>query len=471
MSTTATDTTTPGRRWPESLPPIYGTPDTIGPVLDALKWGPMPLQDLPAPIFRMAMARTRWARRCAVGSLPLTDGRTAELYGIEGHPKGQPIRAFLAVLPDSWSEDGAMIAWEALPMGATDIADAGDPAAVGAVTPAELPEPIGSASYNITDDKIRLSLDRRLDADEYAAAKAAGFTFWHGSKLFVAKWSPTAEDFATRLAGEIEDDDTPDDVEGRVNRFARYQQGAERAADSAQSYAERIMDGIPAGQPILVGHHSERHARRDKKRIDSALRRAVAEGERAAHWRRRIEGAISRAAYRESPGVIARRIKGLEAEERRAVKRMSPPELFASVLHGASTYRDGRTTYDLPKALRIWAGGFEHARRWRDHVRARLEYERALLAAVGGHPAEGAGKPWEVGGAVLFQGGWRELLKVNRVTFQARSRGGWGDHIKYQKSEAAGLMTRAEFEAYQRGEFDPAGAAHPAPATEAAVTL
>jgi len=45
----------------------------------------------------------------------------------------------------------------------------------------------------------------------------------------------------------------------------------------------RIMDNIPLGQPILVGHHSETHARRDANRIDSSMRRGVEESEKAKH--------------------------------------------------------------------------------------------------------------------------------------------------------------------------------------------
>jgi len=45
------------------------------------------------------------------------------------------------------------------------------------------------------------------------------------------------------------------------------------------------MDGIPLGQPILVGHHSERRARRDAERIDNGIRRMVEEHELADHHR------------------------------------------------------------------------------------------------------------------------------------------------------------------------------------------
>jgi hypothetical protein len=61
-------------------------------------------------------------------------------------------------------------------------------------------------------------------------------------------------------------------------RRARLQRGAERAraqATVAHGAAARIWDAIPFGQPILVGHHSERRHRRDLSRADRAMRKSV----------------------------------------------------------------------------------------------------------------------------------------------------------------------------------------------------
>ena len=72
------------------------------------------------------------------------------------------------------------------------------------------------ATYNITDDKLRASFDGRLSETDYKAIKAAGFSYWRGSKLFVSKWSVTAEDYLLGLGFEITDDDEPDNVEARL---------------------------------------------------------------------------------------------------------------------------------------------------------------------------------------------------------------------------------------------------------------
>lgn len=70
---------------------------------------------------------------------------------------------------------------------------------------------------------------------------------------------------------------------------------AERAeARSAEAYKRADMreeaSGIPFGQPILVGHHSERRHRAAIKRADNAMRASIEEAERANELRRRAEG-------------------------------------------------------------------------------------------------------------------------------------------------------------------------------------
>ena len=182
----------------------------------------------------------------------------------------------------------------------------------------------GTATYNICDDKIRASFDERLSPEDYQAIKRAGFAYWRGSKLFVAKWSVYAEDKLREFGiTEIEDDDQPDDVEARVDRFSGYAENAERSAESASNYAHGLVEGIPAGQPILVGHHSERGHRATLKRHDAAMRRALSESERAAYWNDRVANSIRHAKYKERPDVIARRIEGLEKDELKYTKELS----------------------------------------------------------------------------------------------------------------------------------------------------
>ena len=137
---------------------------------------------------------------------------------------------------------------------------------------------IGTATYSPEDNKLRLYPDFRLPKDVYERVGQAGFIWAPKQKLFVAPaWNPSREDFLIEMCGEIGDEDTTlvDRAEERADRFEDYSDKRRDEAVRAHAAVERICDGIPLGQPILVGHHSEKRARRDADRITNGMRKAV----------------------------------------------------------------------------------------------------------------------------------------------------------------------------------------------------
>lgn len=112
--------------------------------------------------------------------------------------------------------------------------------------------------------------------------------------------------------------------QARIERARRYADSAARAADAAYEGSRKIADMIPLGQPILVGHHSEGHARRDAARIAAGMDRAVAETRRAETWRGRAHAIEADNAISswdpEARDKIEARIAELEAE-REDIKR------------------------------------------------------------------------------------------------------------------------------------------------------
>lgn len=120
------------------------------------------------------------------------------------------------------------------------------------------------ATYSPDDNKLRLYAASRLDPETYKKVHDAGFRWAPKQALFVAPaWTPGREDVLLSLAGEIEDEDSTlaERQEARAERFTGY--SGKRASESAQALdeVERLAAMIPPGQPILVGHHSERRAR------------------------------------------------------------------------------------------------------------------------------------------------------------------------------------------------------------------
>ncbi|MGD9661517.1 MAG: DUF3560 domain-containing protein [Porticoccaceae bacterium] len=333
-----------------------------------------------------------------------------------------------------------------------------------------------TATYSPEDNKLRLYSDTRLDAETCTELKAAGFKWAPKQDLWVAPmWTPAREDFLLALCGEIGDEDTSlvDRAEARAERFDTYSD--KRAADAAQARdaVSRLADGIPLGQPILVGHHSEKRARKDAKRIEDGMRRAVSMWEASQYWQDRAAGALRHAKYLERPDVRARRIKKLEAEKRKqergkkqsetivklwdndaaAIKHKDssemtfldralhitnlydhthfcfplseyPRELPASQYEGSmslySALDDGIITPQQAAALSVPAHkrAIAHYDRWIAHYANRIAYEQAMLAEDGGTVAD-QNAP-RVGGAVQCwaspRGGWSYIQKVNKVT-------------------------------------------------------
>ena len=62
-------------------------------------------------------------------------------------------------------------------------------------------------------------------------------------------------------------------LERKLEKRLEWAEGRNRKANAAFDAAHRAVAGIPFGQPILVGHHSERRHRRDLARHDSAMSR------------------------------------------------------------------------------------------------------------------------------------------------------------------------------------------------------
>lgn len=183
------------------------------------------------------------------------------------------------------------------------------------------------ATYSPEDNKLRLYSEERLDPETYKRVKDKGFIWAPKQGLFVAPaWSPSREDLLIELCGEIEDEDKSlvERQEERAERFEKYSENRLSDAENLKDHVKSISDNIPFGQPILVGHHSQRHAEKDAKKIENGMKQAIRLWETSKYWADRASGALAHAKYKERPDVRARRIKGIEADIRRMVASYTP---------------------------------------------------------------------------------------------------------------------------------------------------
>jgi uncharacterized coiled-coil protein SlyX len=79
-------------------------------------------------------------------------------------------------------------------------------------------------------------------------------------------------------------------LEAKLEKRRNWAESRDRKAERGFQAASRIADGIPLGQPILVGHHSEKRHRRDIERIDAGMRAGVESSIMASHHRSKADG-------------------------------------------------------------------------------------------------------------------------------------------------------------------------------------
>jgi Domain of unknown function (DUF3560). len=112
--------------------------------------------------------------------------------------------------------------------------------------------------------------------------------------------------------------------ERREARQERYEKRAAKArveSGAAYEQARRIADFIPMGQPILVGHHSEKRHRRDLERIDNGMRKGRDLAEKAGHYEAKAEYIDNdKTIYSDDPDAIAKLKEKLEKLEQKQVE-------------------------------------------------------------------------------------------------------------------------------------------------------
>lgn len=107
-------------------------------------------------------------------------------------------------------------------------------------------------------------------------------------------------------------------LEKRMDWASARRRQAEVAFDRADLSEEK--SGIPFGQPILVGHHSERRHRRAIERADNAMRQAVENTEMAQHHASAAAGLrsqLDRSIFSDDPDAVEAleaKIAKMEAE-------------------------------------------------------------------------------------------------------------------------------------------------------------
>ena len=184
------------------------------------------------------------------------------------------------------------------------------------VTSTKKPKGI-DATYNLATGWMRIVFDEKPSRDTLDLLKGQGFRYRPSSKAWSAKYGYGREELLKELAGEVKEVNIPVDFEKKAEYYTERAVKTQDQADEKYDRAKKKMDFIPIGQPILVGHHSERKHRGDLMKIESGMRKSIELGDKAKKLQETADRYGAKAEGKENPRTIKNRIKGLEADIRR----------------------------------------------------------------------------------------------------------------------------------------------------------
>ena len=90
--------------------------------------------------------------------------------------------------------------------------------------------------------------------------------------------------------------DCQERARAKAERYNEWSDNADKRSKEAFDKAMGAVEGIPFGQPILVGHHSEKRHRAAIAKSDNAMRKSIEESDKASrlankaeYWERKAE--------------------------------------------------------------------------------------------------------------------------------------------------------------------------------------
>jgi hypothetical protein len=149
----------------------------------------------------------------------------------------------------------------------------------------------------------------------------------------------------------------------RIERLGRSETKARKEGESRVKSARQIASMIPFGQPILVGHHSEKRHRRDAQRIRDGFAKGFELTQKADHYANRAAAAESNDAISSDDPLCLDKLRAkLGAMQAR----------LSDLREGKKAYRKAATDDDR-KAIRTHLGVpsasfYDNRESWADYV-------------------------------------------------------------------------------------------------------
>lgn len=201
------------------------------------------------------------------------------------------------------------------------------------------------------------------------------------------------------------------------------------AAESAWEAEQRAVEALPpGGEPIKIGHHSERRHRNAIARAHDATRRAIDATELAHQASGRAQAAASTTAHRYNPVTVKNRVEKLEAAQRsdqrildghrRVVARSATHEYVDEFGPATGPYRD--------QVIARMAQREDQIAYWKSIY---AELQASGVAST--HSRASISK----GDLIKYRGRWYPVVRVNSKTVSVRlhEMAAWTDRIGYHE--------------------------------------
>lgn len=143
----------------------------------------------------------------------------------------------------------------------------------------------------------------------------------------------------------------------KLNLFA---ESATRRSEEYYAKADLSEEktGIPFGQPILIGHHSERGHRKTIERADNAMRKSIEENKKAEDYERRSEyweqmANVINLSMPESMEYYKSQLKEAEEYHKGLKDGTIKKEHDYSLVYASKRIKELKSKYEI--ALKLWA--------------------------------------------------------------------------------------------------------------------
>lgn len=259
----------------------------------------------------------------------------------------------------------------------------------------------------------------RPDDETRAALKANGWRWsgyrkeWYNNR----RWPTLPPRVTTEEGGEC------DYSAERADRLTERAEKHATAASAAYQRSHEAVAMIPLGQPVLVGHHSERGHRAALDRSHRAMSKSVEESKTADRLQRAAESSRSHQAHTETPEAMQRRCDRLSADLRKMQR--------AHAEHMARLRQRGETptAQDDEYAGRIGA------------VAGEVADLQQRIAEAGGVAADRLQA--QAGDIVTIHGFTGRVVRVNPKTYTVQlSQDGWT--LKLDRTWLQAIVLRAK---------------------------